>query len=405
MNAARKISIYLITTAVLFFTLSFFSIYKVNSLVVTNKDKTHYVYLSDYNISDVELEKISEELSKIEEEIINRDISFDINGVIYKYKIKSLGITINKEEIKEKIANYEENLDYWTLYNSYSKDNFDKITYNYEFVIDEQKLNEFLIKLENIVNVTPEKGELFMDENRELKYINETIGYKLDREKSKELIINNFSNSNYKDWLTLVGERYYTDDIYKTIDTKISSFTTLFDDTVSRKYNLIAGASFIDGKIVEPHAEFSFYNNAGPFNKKGYVSYLGIKGNGVCQVATTLYNAQLLAGLTTVKRYHHGIKSVYVDGGLDATVSAGPSGVLDYKFRNDYEYPVYISAYVDGGKLTVEMWSNSNATEGKTFKTESVKYGYGSYRAYRHTYKDGELINTEDLGAAHYFSE
>ena len=104
-------------------------------------------------------------------------------------------------------------------------------------------------------------------------------------------------------------------------------------------------------------------------------------------------------------RKSHTFEPSYITPGLDATVSAGPSGVLDYKFRNDYEYPVYISAYVDGGKLTVEMWSNSNATEGKTFKTESVRYGYGSYRAYRHTYKDGELINTEDLGYSYYFSE
>ena len=51
------------------------------------------------------------------------------------------------------------------------------------------------------------------------------------------------------------------------------------------------------------------------------------------------------------------------------------------------------------------MWSNKDAKEGLEYKTESVKLGYGSYKAYRHTYKDNHLIKTEDLGNSYYFSE
>ncbi len=405
MNIVKKTSMYIIITAILFITLSFFSIYKVNSLVSVSKDKTHYSYLAGYDISDIELEKINETLDKIEEEILNREVVLMVNGIGYKYKIRDLGITINKEEVLKSINSYESSLDYWTLYNGYSNSSFDKMTYDYKYVIDETKLQEFILKLKSIVDVAPKKGELFMDENRELKYINEIVGYELNIENSKEIIKNNFSIANYNEEIKLDGKSSFEPDIYKTIDTKISSFTTEFDDTVSRKYNLITGAGYIDGTIVEPHEIFSFYEAAGPYNKKGYVWYLGIKGNGVCQVATTVYNAQLLAGLTTVKRYHHGIKSVYVDGGLDATVAVSKTYITDYKFQNDYEYPVYISAWVDGNKLTVEMWSNSNATGGREFKTESVKLRYGSYKAYRHTYKDGVKIDTELLSSDHYFSE
>lgn len=39
--------------------------------------------------------------------------------------------------------------------------------------------------------------------------------------------------------------------------------------------------------------------------------------------------------------------------GQDATVSYG---ALDYKFRNDLEYPVYIVAYMTGTKLTCEIY-------------------------------------------------
>ena len=130
-----------------------------------------------------------------------------------------------------------------------------------------------------------------------------------------------------------------------------------------------------------------------------------MKGNGVCQVATTLYNAQLLAGLNTITRYNHGKKSVYVNGGLDATVAVTSGYVTDYKFKNNLDYPIYISAYTNGGKLTVDIWSNKDAKKGIEYKTESVRHGYGSYTAYRHAYKDGKLIKTENLGNSYYFSE
>ena len=317
-----------------------------------------------------------------------------------------MGIKINKQEIETDIKSYENELDYWTLYNSYSKNSFDEKVYDYKYVIDEEKLNSFLKNLKKRVDLKAKKGELKMNSNRELEYVGEVVGFSLDTEKSKEIIKNNFLTNNYNVSLDLVGDKITNNDPLKLIDTKISSFTTTFDDTVSRKYNLIAGANMIDSKIVFPHEVFSFFENAGPYTSiNGYVYYLGVMGNGVCQVATTLYNAELLAGLTTVTRYNHGKKSVYVDGGLDATVAVTKGYVTDFKFRNDYDFPVYISAFVNNDKLTVEMWSNKDSKKDLEYKTESVKLGYGSYQAYRHTYKDNKLINTENLGISYYFAE
>ena len=64
-------------------------------------------------------------------------------------------------------------------------------------------------------------------------------------------------------------------------------------------------------------------------------------GNGVCQVASTIYNVSLLAGLPTVERYSHERQMVYVKGGLDATVSerAGKCR-LDFRFKNNLAFPI-----------------------------------------------------------------
>lgn len=64
----------------------------------------------------------------------------------------------------------------------------------------------------------------------------------------------------------------------------------------------------------------------------------------------------------------------YVPGGLDATTASKANGaVIDYKFKNTYDYPIYISAYTSNGKVTVEFWSNSRAKDGKLTKQNLLK--------------------------------
>ena len=58
-------------------------------------------------------------------------------------------------------------------------------------------------------------------------------------------------------------------------------------------------------------------------------------------------------------------------------------------FKNTYQYPIYINAYIHNNEVHVEFWSNSKATGGKSYKTESVSLGGRCYNAYLHVYQDG----------------
>ena len=152
-----------------------------------------------------------------------------------------------------------------------------------------------------------------------------------------------------------------------------------------------------------PGEVFSFYKYAGPYNKSGYVFYYEFVGNGVCQIATTVYNAALLGGLEIVKRYPHAAKSPYVPGGLDATVASYSSGWnVDFQFKNTYSYPIYISAYAIGGEAHVDFWSNKDAMGGKTYSTESVQIGTRGYTTYLHTYQNGVEISREKIATTWY---
>ena len=198
-----------------------------------------------------------------------------------------------------------------------------------------------------------------------------------------------------------------TNELYSSIDTLTSQFVTDFmPNTYLRNINLNTALGYINGTVVAPGEVFSYCNKAGPFNKSGYVFYYEFVGNGVCQIATTTYNAALLGGLEIVKRYPHAKKSLYVAGGLDATVASYSSGwCVDMQFKNTYDYPIYIKAYSEGGRAHVEFWSNSQAKKGYEYTTSSTKIGVRGYKSYLHTWKDGVEVDVHEIATTWYTEE
>ena len=401
----------LIAYTFLFASLAFFSfatgrIFRVDNEVKTNINKvSNNTYVSKFDISKIDLNNVEEELTKIEEELIGQIITININDKNYEYTLKEIGVRIDKESLKKQIKDYQESIDYHDSYNSVTKNQYDKKVFEYNYIIDEEVLNNFIETIAINTKIIAKKGNLVMGEDRVLRYLNEIVGFDLSKEESKNIIKENFKEKEFSNNINLVGKTSYEEDYYKTIDTKIATVTTTFNPNVSRRINIEVAAAFIDKKIIHPGEIFSFYNFAGPFTRREYAYYLGVRGNGVCQVASTLYNVQLLSGLETIERYNHGIKQPYVEGGLDATVASGIDFVTDYKFRNNKNYPIYISAYTNNGTLTIEFWSNKNANNGIVYKTESVKFGYLAYSAYRVGYKDGAEVSREFLGNSYYTYE
>ena len=124
-------------------------------------------------------------------------------------------------------------------------------------------------------------------------------------------------------------------------------------------------------------------------------------GGGICQVSSTLYNSVLGANLQVDDRTCHNFAVAYLPKGLDATVS-WPNP--DFKFTNDRDYPIRISAGTDRLALTIEIYgTNVDGTYvepmGAWWPTyDSAKYpevqtGWGA-RSYRYLYDaDGNLID------------
>ena len=215
---------------------------------------------------------------------------------------------------------------------------------------------------------------------------------------------------------------------------QLSSCSTEHTYASARTNNLILACRAINGTVLNPGEAFSFNDTVGERTaEKGYASatvYVGSEsveelGGGICQVASTIYDAALYAELEITHREYHQFFVTYVPGGLDATVYYGS---VDFGFRNNTDYPIRINAWVEGGYVnitldgtktndhTVELTSTMVSSTGYTTVYQySSAYRYGtqittvtpytgySYDAYQNIYDgSGNLLVSNYLGRSYY---
>ena len=360
-------------------------------------------YIDDFDMSSYTYDNALEKINYIKDYVLETRIKVNINSKEYDYSLKDLGLSINVEETLNNIKSNQKKLNYSTklmMINGTKKGK-----YSFIYNVDDNQLRETLNNLKGQVDYNAVNG--YFDTSEGVKYVDGTNGFALNIDNSMNNIKEAVSKGiNKKTNIGLSGDviEAYNNESYKTIDTKTSEFSTVFMPyTWARNINLNYALSLINGTVVEPGEVFSYCDTAGPFTRYGYVFYYEFVGNGVCQIATTTYQAVLLGGLEIVKRYPHDKKSVYVAGGLDATVASYSSGWnVDMQFKNTYKYPIYVSAYAIGGVAYVDLWSNSNAKEGKTYTMESVQTGARSYNTYRHTFQNGVEISRDFVASTWY---
>ena len=147
------------------------------------------------------------------------------------------------------------------------------------------------------------------------------------------------------------------------------------DSSTNRRINVEVGAAAIDGTLVPPGGTFSFNDAAGGSTTldDGYQMGFGIitgadgvprtvpsVAGGICQVATTVFQASFWAGMEMTNRsWHLYWIPAYGEGvgglkGLDATVDADYN--LDFNFVNTTDNWIAIRSYTDGVNHTVEVW-------------------------------------------------
>ena len=192
----------------------------------------------------------------------------------------------------------------------------------------------------------------------------------------------------------------------------LSSFKTYYStrDT-DRTTNLLLASNKINGTVVMPGEVFS-YNTvvgertiaAGYKEAPIYVSGEVVDGlgGGICQVTSTLYNAVVYANLEIVERSNHQFVPSYVTASRDATVVYGS---IDFKFKNNRNYPIKIMCSVSNGVVNFEIYGLKTADDYEveiSSRITSQTANYTNSEAYKILKKNGQVVSTTLLSRDTY---
>lgn len=165
---------------------------------------------------------------------------------------------------------------------------------------------------------------------------------------------------------------------------KFSTFTTEFvgnNATENRTYNIHKAADLINDSIIEPDGgRWSFNETAGDCNAAAGFKDANVisgdemvqeAGGGVCQVATTVFNAVYNAGLSIKERHNHTIVSASYPAGKDAAV-VYPS--LDFIWVNNTPSEILLTTSYTANSITVDL---IGVDPGRTVKTDTGQWQEG----------------------------
>ncbi|GAB4085870.1 hypothetical protein GCM10028784_25000 [Myceligenerans cantabricum] len=147
------------------------------------------------------------------------------------------------------------------------------------------------------------------------------------------------------------------------VDQIVAEFSTPLTSDGVRTQNLVRGAEMISGDLIRPGETFSLVEALSPISlANGYVAsgmiiggqHIDGVGGGLSQMATTTYNAAMIAGFEDVEHHPHSYWFERYPAGHEATIAVGSK---DMKVRNNTPYGAVLQSWVADNQLHVRIWS------------------------------------------------
>jgi vancomycin resistance protein YoaR len=162
---------------------------------------------------------------------------------------------------------------------------------------------------------------------------------------------------------------------------EVSSFTTdMGASSANRIWNVHLLGDYLDGTIVKAGQTFSYNDAIGPRTvergfREGQMIWGGVLipsiGGGVCQTATTIFNAAFEAGLPILARSNHAFYISHYPMGRDATVSWGGP---EFVFRNDLKHAILIKVTYTDATFTVTFYGTKQGRRVESTTSEPANY-------------------------------
>ncbi|MFU0825855.1 VanW family protein [Clostridium sp.] len=379
------------------------------------------------------LEILKEKYSK---PILSKKIHVKTPSKTYTINYSQLNPQYNITEVIDEAFAYGKNLNIISKYKLIKSPELKK--YNLQFSYDHKPVDDMIESISKDINTKPKEATI-KSVNGGFQVTEDEKGFELEKKKLSDEIAAKIKNNSTGDInidapIKVIESKVKAEALRK-VDSKIGSFSTNYSSSSEgRATNIRLSTQSINGTVIMPGDTFSFNEVVGERTKERGYKEAGViinqkfdsgLGGGICQVSSTLYNALLRANIKTTERVHHSIPSTYVEMGLDATVDWGN---IDLKFKNTFDYPIYIEGFTSNRNVYFNIYSNSELAKrtydittevystieptikyiddpslpaGQTEVEKQPRKGY-RVKAYRNIYENGKFIGKELISNDYY---
>lgn len=385
--------------------------YENKKLVNSYEDKVYPgTFVLDKDVSGMSKGELHNVLEEMVSDILKRKINIAVGDKTFEKSYINLDATMDYEVFENEVLGFGKDKEFNEKL-SLIKECQSRV-YEFEIKYSENKIAEFLDIIEEQVKVNPENASISINGGT-VDVTPGQIGYELNKEQLVSNIKAVLEDLNSDELVSIEGdlsevEPIITTEALQSVDKRISYYTTDFQ-TGNSGHNIQVGASMIGNVLLMPGESFSAIEAIGPTTlENGFIeanTYLNGKvipglGGGVCQISSTIYNAQLMAGILPDFRTYHEMIVKYVPQGLDATIG---DEWPDLVFTNPYDYPVVVNVYATSNSVTAEFWSSSQAMDGMTYIPKSYQTGELSADTYLYGYdSEGECVSQVYIDSSVY---
>ena len=369
------------------------------------------------------------------DELEGKNININVEDKNYTFELKSLDHKMDVDKAINEAYEYAREGELEERYNKLEALKENPLNVVIDKEIDYSHVDDFVAKIASEIDTEAVNAE-FSVNNGKITSTESKDGKKLDREKLKNDIldaINNSTETITASVETIEPEKKHSD--LERINGLIGSFTTdISTSSNERKTNIRVSSKSVSKKLLLPGESFNFNNAIGEVTTaKGYKNAHVLKGGeyedglggGMCQTSTTLYNALIRVGVKIIERHPHSRAAAYVPKGQDCAVWRGTKNL---RFKNDFDFPIYIDSNVTKNKVTFYVYGDKSKKDYDiSFKSDIVEViksetiekvdpalkpgerivdfkGYDGYRVVTNKIitKDGKVISNKQFTKNYY---
>lgn len=327
--------------------------------------------------------------------LMNRKVSLDLSGTVYEIGMEELGVTWSNPEAADLVDGMAMSGNVISRYKKMKDVEQNPIDISIELDVDTEVLETLVNEYVTSCSVAAVEPSLTRSAEG-FSTISGQSGVTFDAEKIvKDLkkYITDVSKTEGLDYTakeTILEPEVNAEAYSGFAGDLLGTYTTYYRSSeVNRSSNIRLGAEKVNGHVYLPGEEFSILELLNPVTKEaGYLDagtyengqVVDGVGGGICQLATTVYDAALRAEMEISCRRNHSMIASYVPYAWDAMIYA--AGGSDFKFINNTDYPIYVEAGISEGvsdatyagdcAVTVSIYGTETRPANRTIQFRSV---------------------------------